>query len=130
MPKNACYYYWQRLYLELILHSFKGYSIHVFIYYLNNVSLFLYFQYGKESLEGRVRSRKYSSDEENSETESDRNGPSLRAGRSRPDISLTPEADKRPLSNGGTHVISRDDLILVPDPGQNINNNHLDIPVS
>ncbi|KAI5706175.1 hypothetical protein M8J75_005558 [Diaphorina citri] len=88
------------------------------------------FEYGKESLEGRVRSRKYSSDEENSETESDRNGPSLRAGRSRPDISLTPEADKRPLSNGGTHVISRDDLILVPDPGQNINNNHLDIPDS
>uniref|UniRef100_A0A8D8Q4M5 Glycerol-3-phosphate acyltransferase 4 n=1 Tax=Cacopsylla melanoneura TaxID=428564 RepID=A0A8D8Q4M5_9HEMI len=89
------------------------------------------FEYGKESLEkDRVRSRKYSSDEENSETESDRNGYTMR-----PDISLTPGgSDHEPSFRGngttsavaGQNVICRGE-ILVPEP---INNNNLDIPDS
>lgn len=83
-----------------------------------NISL-CWFQYGKDSLEkGRSRARKYSSDEENSETESDRNGYVLR-----PEVSLSADG------GGATNVISREDLILVPDPQQNINNNNLAVPV-
>lgn len=93
----------RRLYVKLLVHIFE---------------------YGKESIENDlVRSRKYSSDEENSETESDRNGYT-----SQPSIRVTPETEEKKALNGGTNVIWRDEMILVPDPQQNYTNNNLDIP--
>lgn len=104
-------------FIGIVFFGFIGKSLGVrrlFVKYLVHI-----FEYGKDSLEkGRSRARKYSSDEENSETESDRNGYVLR-----PEVSLSADG------GGATNVISREDLILVPDPQQNINNNNLAVPV-